>query len=409
MRFTTQLLHRNFDPDKTTGSTTQPIYQTSAYYQPTAEDMVRVFNGRQPGFVYTRVGNPTLASFERRLAALEGGIGAVSFASGMSAVSMSIMNIVGAGDEIVSNGSLFGGTGDFFRELSTYNVTIKYVASSNVEDFASLITEKTKLIYAETIGNPKLDIVDIEALAKLAHSYNLPLFIDNTVTTPYLVKPLSLGADVVIHSTSKAINGNGNSIGGVVVVGSKFKWNADKFPKLKDFTKFKAMSYLVKLRTTMLTDFGGCMSPFNAYLTGIGLDTLALRMERACNNALQLAEFCMKRDNVIVNYPGLETNTYHALAKKQFNNRYGTMMTLKLGSQERAFKFINSLKYALNVSNIGDARTLVIHPCSTIYLHASDEAKKNADVTEDLVRVNVGIEDIEDLIEDFSQAFRNLE
>lgn len=406
MRFTTKLLHGAFDPDKTTGSTTQPIYQTSAYYQPTAEEMAKVFNGRAPGFVYTRVGNPTLSGFERRIAALEGGIGAVAFASGMAAVSMAIMNVVGSGDEIISNGSLFGGTSAFFDELATFGVKVRYFSTN--EDFTPLITDATKLVYVEMIGNPKLDVVDIAALAESAHQNGLPLFVDNTVTTPYLIQPLNLGADVVIHSTSKAINGNGNSIGGIVVSGKKFDWSGVKFPKLEDYAQFKMMSYIVKLRARMLTDFGPCMSPFNAYLTGIGLDTLALRMDRACSNALTLAKSCEGREGVIVNYPGLKSSPYHELAKRQFNRHFGTMMTLRLGTRERAFKFINALKYALNVSNIGDARTLVIHPASTIYLHASDEEKANAGVTDDLVRINFGLEDADDLLEDFSQALNGI-
>ena len=407
MKFATQLLHGAFDPDKATGSTRTPIYQTSAYNQETAEDMEKIFSGRQAGFVYTRVGNPTLASFERRVASLEGGVGAVSFASGMGAIAMSILNIASAGDEIVADGSLFGGTTELFEELETFGIKVRCTSSAAVDDFASLINNRTRLIYSEVIGNPKLDVVDIAALADLAHSHNLPLFIDNTLATPYLCQPIKLGADVVIHSISKMMNGTGNSIGGIVVVGSKFKW-AD-MPKLKNFSQFKALSYLVRLRKVMLTDFGAALSPFNAYLTSIGLDTLALRTECACNNAMRLAEKCSQRDDVFVNYNGLADNPYHAIANTQFNGRFGSIFTLKLGTKDKAFKFINSLKYALNVSNIGDTRTLVIHPASTIYLHCSEAQRLNAGVTDDLVRVSVGIEDIDDLIEDFEHALTSLE
>lgn len=376
MRFTTRLLHEAFAPDAATGATTQPLYQTSAFYQPTAEEMARVFAGRKPGFVYTRVNNPTIARFEQRVNALEGGIGAVACASGMAAVSHAVLNILSQGDEILASGGLYGGTSSLFRDFASYGIGVRYAAGERVEDFRAALTERTRLIYIETIGNPKLDVVDIAALSELAHAHGVPLFVDNTVTTPYLCQPLALGADVVIHSTSKAINGNGNSIGGIVVSGGKFRWDAARFPKLREYP-FGPMSYLVRLRLRMVTDYGGCMAPFNAYLTGIGLDTLALRLDRI---------------------------TANALAARQFGGRYGAMLTLRLGTRERAFRFIDALHYALNVSNIGDARTLVIHPASTIFLHASEEEKANAGVTDDLVRINVGLEDIEDLQEDFAQA-----
>lgn len=376
MRFTTRLLHEAFAPDAATGATTQPLYQTSAFYQPTAEEMARVFAGRRPGFVYTRVNNPTIARFEQRVNALEGGIGAVACASGMAAVSHAVLNILSQGDEILASGGLYGGTSSLFRDFASYGIGVRYAAGERVEDFRAALTERTRLIYIETIGNPKLDVVDIAALSELAHAHGVPLFVDNTVTTPYLCQPLALGADVVIHSTSKAINGNGNSIGGIVVSGGKFRWDAARFPKLREYP-FGPMSYLVRLRLRMVTDYGGCMAPFNAYLTGIGLDTLALRLDRI---------------------------TANALAARQFGGRYGAMLTLRLGTRERAFRFIDALHYALNVSNIGDARTLVIHPASTIFLHASEEEKANAGVTDDLVRINVGLEDTEDLQEDFAQA-----
>ena len=402
MRFTTRLLHEAFAPDAATGATTQPLYQTSAFYQPTAEEMARVFAGRKPGFVYTRVNNPTIARFEQRVNALEGGVGAVACASGMAAVSHAVLNILSQGDEILASGGLYGGTSSLFRDFSSYGIGVRYAAGERVEDFRAALTERTRLIYIETIGNPKLDVVDIAALSEFAHAHGVPLFVDNTVTTPYLCQPLALGADVVIHSTSKALNGNGNSIGGIVVSGGKFRWDAARFPKLREYP-FGPMSYLVRLRLRMVTDYGGCMAPFNAYLTGIGLDTLALRLDRITANALALAALFAARGER-VNYPGLPEHPSHALAARQFGGRYGAMLTLRLGTRERAFRFIDALHYALNVSNIGDARTLVIHPASTIFLHASEEEKANAGVTDDLVRINVGLEDIEDLQEDFAQA-----
>lgn len=404
MNFATELLHYGLLPDKNTGSTTLPIYQTAAYRQDSPEDLEKIFAGQKPGFIYSRIANPTVAVFEQRIAKLERGVGAVAFSSGMAAIAAAILNIVETGDEIISSGGLFGGTSNFFRELKGFGVKVRYVNENRVENFAELLTNRTKLIYAETIGNPKLDVTDISALAKLAHENDLPLFIDNTVTTPYLVRPLELGADVVIHSTSKLINGGGNSIGGIVISGKNFRWNAEKFPKLAEYEKFGALSYLVRLRAKILADFGGCPSPFNVFLTNIGLDTLTLRVERACENALALAEFLAAKKNIRVNYLGLEENPYHELAKKQFSNRFGAMFTLRFGTKEKAFNFINSVKFALNASNIGDVRTLIVHPASTIFFQSDAQEKKNAGATDDLVRVNVGIEDVADLIADFERA-----
>ncbi|WP_301955354.1 O-acetylhomoserine aminocarboxypropyltransferase/cysteine synthase family protein [Mitsuokella jalaludinii] len=406
MRFTTRLLHGSFGPDKATGATTQPIYQTSAFYQETAEDMAQVFAGRKPGFVYTRVSNPTLMSLERRINELEGGAGAVACASGMAAVSQAVLNVLQEGDELVASGGLYGGTSSFFHDLAHYGIRARYAAGDSPEAFEAAITERTRLLYVETIGNPKLDVPDIAALAGVAHAHGIPLFVDNTVTTPYLCQPLALGADVVIHSTSKALNGNGNSIGGLVVSGRQFNWTPDCFPKFKEY-RFGPMSFLVRLRMRMVTDYGGCMAPMNAYLTGIGLDTLALRLDRITSTALTLTEDLEER-GIQVNYPGLASSPYHELAKRQFGDRFGAMLTICLGSKERAFSFINHLHYALNVSNIGDARTLVIHPATTIFLHASAQEKAAAGVTDDLVRINVGLEDPEDLLEDFHQALEHL-
>lgn len=406
MKFATELLHRKISDS--TGATTLPIYQSAAFFHENAEEMEKIFAGRKPGFIYTRVGNPTTASFEQRISNLERGAGAVAFSSGMAAISAAIMNVVEAGDEIISSGGIFGGTSNFFRELQTFGVKINLIDEISVENFSKKITDKTKIIYVETIGNPKLDVADIAELAKISHAKNIPLFVDSTVTTPFLVRPLELGADVVIHSTSKMMNGGGNSIGGVVICGKNFSWDAKKFPKLAEYEKFGSMSYLIRLRAKMLTDFGGCPAPMNIFLTNVGLDTLALRMERACENALKLAKFLSENKKIEINYPGLENNFYHELAKKQFKNFFGTIFTIKFGTKEKSFNFLNAINLAKNVSNIGDARTLVVHPDSTIYFSASDEEKNFAAVTEDMIRVSVGIEDISDLVEDFDQAVQKI-
>lgn len=409
MKFNTALLHGNFTPDDKTGATTTPIYQSTAFQHGTAEELENIFNGRQPGFIYTRINNPTIESFERRIAYLEGGIGAAAFASGMSAVTLALLNIVRSGDEIVSGSGIFGGTHSLFNGLEDLGITARYAKDSRTESYEECINDKTRVIYIETIGNPKLDVADIKALAELAHGYNIPLVVDNTVTTPYLLKPLSLGADIVVHSTSKYINGSGNSIGGIIVDGGKFKWDIDKFPAFKSYKKFGPFTYLAKLRNGVTKDIGACMAPFNAYLSGLGLETMALRMDRLCSNAFELAKILKSNPKVVsVNYPGLEENEYHELSKRQFQGKFGAILTIRVGSKENAFKVINSLKYAVNLANIGDVRTLVIHPASTICTHDSIADKEKMGVYEDLIRISVGIEDIEDIREDFEQALNSI-
>ncbi|NLI91498.1 MAG: aminotransferase class I/II-fold pyridoxal phosphate-dependent enzyme [Peptococcaceae bacterium] len=362
MRFNTSLLHGNFSGDERTGATGAPIYQSTSFQHKTAEELESIFKGNAPGYVYTRINNPTIDSFERRLAFLEGGVGAVACASGMAAVALAIMNIVKQGEEIVAGSGIFGGTCSLFHDLEAYGIKARYVQDNDIETFDKAINEKTRLLFVETIGNPKLDVPDLRALAELAHSKGIPLVVDNTVTTPYLVKPIKLGADLVVHSTSKYINGSGNSIGGVIIDSGKFKWDFDKFTSLKEFKKFGAFVYLAKLRNSLFRNLGPCISPFNAYLNSIGLETLGLRMEKLCENAIQLALSLKRNGKVLsVNYPGLRDNNYYRIAKEQFNDRYGAILTIRVGSKENAFKVINHLQYASNLANIGDSRTLVIH------------------------------------------------
>lgn len=405
MRFNTALLHGNFSSDGKTGATTTPIYQSSSFKHGTAEELENIFNGREPGFIYTRINNPTIEAFEKRIAYLEGGIGAVACASGMAAVTLALLNILKSGEELVSGSGIFGGTHSLFGCLEDFGITSRYAKDNSIESFRECINEKTKVIFVETIGNPRLDVPDIKALSELAHEYGIPLVVDSTVTTPYLIKPLSLGADIVVHSTSKYINGSGNSIGGIIVDGGKFKWDFDRYPALTSYKKFGAFVYLAKLRKSLFKDFGACMSPFNAYLSSLGIETLALRMDRLCSNAFKLAISLQNNPKVVsVNYPGLIESEYHTLANEQFGGKSGAILTIRVGSKEKAFKVINSLKYASNLANIGDVRTLVIHPASTIYATNSVEEKEKMGVYEDLIRISVGLEDIEDIEEDFTQA-----
>ena len=405
MGFNTSLLHGAAVNDKF-GATQPPIYQVSAFSHDSAETLEKVFANRAPGFSYSRIGNPTVDAFEKRIAALEGGIGAVACSSGMSAVTMALLNILQAGDEVIAGAGLFGGTIDLFGDLKQFGITAKFVDSVTAESIAPLINEHTKAVFTELIGNPKLDVVDIKSVAEVCHENGIPLIIDSTTATPYLVHPLERGADIVVHSASKYINGGGNSIAGIIIDGGKFKWDSEKFPAFAAFGIFGKFAYLAKLRNGFWRNVGACISPFNAYMCSVGLETLGLRMDRICYNAKALAEHLQTLDGVTVNYPALETSPYFPLVQSQFGGRGGGILTIRAGSKEKAFRLINSLKYALIATNIGDIRTLVIHPASTIYLHASEEQREKAGVCDGTIRVSVGIEDIDDLITDFENAIK---
>lgn len=408
MKFNTSLLHGNIESDKKSGATLTPIYQSSAFEQESAEKLERVFLNTAPGFSYTRINNPTIASFEQRMTLLEGGISTVACASGMAAIFNAVLNVLRSGDEIVSSAAIFGGTIGLFKDLEAFGIHTQYVEECTVETIEKRVNENSKLIFAETIGNPKLDVLNIKAVAQFAKERNLLFIVDNTVATAYLVRPIELGADIVINSSSKYINGSGNSISGVITDSGKFTWKEDRFPDMKAYKKMGPFAYTAKLRETLFRNTGACLSPFNAYLTCLGLETMGIRLERACNNAYRLAEWFETRNEVLsVNYPGLTSSPYHTIAKNQFVNGYGAMITIRVGSKAKAFSVMNHLKYALKVSNIGDTKTLVVHPDSTIYSHSTAEEKRAAGVYEDLIRISVGIEDIEDLIADFEQAFHS--
>ena len=408
MRFNTSLLHAGVQKEAN-GSTLPPVYQTSAFEQTSATDLEKIFENKAPGFCYTRVGNPTVTAFENRITKLEGGIASIACASGMAALMNAFLNILRSGNEIVSSASLYGGTIDLFTDLEAFGITTRYVENNNREQIEGAINEHTRLVFAETIGNPCLDVTDIEKLAEIAHEHELPLIVDNTTSTPYLIQVLKHGADIVVNSSSKYINGSSNSISGVLTDGGKFKWKKEKYPGLADYLKFGPMAFIAKLRNGLFRNTGACLAPVNAYLNVIGLETLGLRMERQCNNAAALAKWIEETyPDVTVNYPGLESSPWHAIAKKQFENGYGAILTLRVGSKKQAFDFIDSLNIAYTLSNIGDTKTLVIHPGSTISLHSTEKQKEDAGVFEDLIRVSVGIEDIEDLKEDFAQAFAKI-
>lgn len=405
--FNTGLLHGT-NEKYPQGATQVPIYQSSAFRHDSAEDLEKIFDNKKMGFSYTRINNPTVESFEKRVTMLEDGIGSVACASGMAALTNAFLNILQAGDEIVAACGLYGGTVELFDDLKPFGISVKYVKENKPEAFEAEITEKTRIVFAETIGNPKLDVTDIQAVAEVAHKYDVPLIVDNTVATPYLIQPLKLGADIVVHSSSKYINGSSDAISGILVCGKGLKWDPDRYPGLALYRKFGPFAYIAKLRNGLFRNTGACLAPQNAFLNNLGLETLGLRMQRQCDNALELARFLQSLGGDIeVNYPGLEESPYHEIAEKQFKNGYGAIVTVRTGSKEKAFSIINSLKIPLIISNIGDTKTLVIHPESTIAAHISDKEKQQSGVFEDLIRISVGIEDIEDLKEDFKQAIEN--
>ena len=404
MGFNTDLLHAGKIKDSK-GATLPPIYQSSAFEQETSEDLAGIFGGRKMGFCYTRVANPTVTAFEERINKLEGGLASVACASGMAAISMALLNILQAGDEIISSASLYGGSIDLFRDLEAFGIKTIYVKNNDWDEIEKSFTEKTKVVFAETIGNPCLDVTDIDKLAEIAHSHGVPLVLDNTTATPYLVKAIEHGADIVVNSSSKYINGSSNSISGILTDSGNFKWTKERYPVLGEYLKFGKFAFVSKLRNGLYRNVGVCLSPLNAYLNILGLETLGLRMDRQSDNAYQLAKWFEENyKDIKVNYPGLESSDWHDVAKRVLKNGFGGILTIRVGSKERAFEIMNKLQIPFILSNIGDTKTLVVHPSSTISLHSTEKELEDSGVYDDLIRISVGIEDIDDLIADFKQA-----
>lgn len=404
MRFNTELLHSEKMGDEVTGATLTPVYQSSAFYQTSAEQHEKLFHNKANGFSYTRINNPTIAAFENRMTKLEHGIASIACSSGMAAITNALLNIVRTGEEIVASTSLYGGSIDVFHDFEAFGIQTKFVDIADDKAVEAAITDKTRVIFAETIGNPKLDVVDIAHLAELAHAHGLPLVMDNTVATAYLVRPIELGADVVVNSTSKYINGNSNAISGVITDSGKFKWDKKKYPGMAEYAKFGPFAYTAKLRNGLFRNTGACMAPQTAFYNLIGMETLGLRMERACANAKKLAEFLDSYEDIMVNYLGIPSSPWHEVADRVLERGYGAILTIRVGSKERAFQMMNRLKIPKIVSNIGDTKTLIIHPESTLNAHSTEQEKEAAGVFDDLIRISVGIEDVEDLIEDFRSA-----
>ena len=403
----TRLIHGAYSPDGETGATALPIFQSTSFAYDTAENLEAVFGGREAGYVYTRINNPTLDLFERRMNVLEEGQGALSCSSGMAAISATILALAGSGDEVVSGNSIFGGTYSLLEHtLSRCGIKTSFVESTDVNAYEDAITDRTKLIFVETIGNPKLDVPDISAISAVAGQHGVVLVVDNTVTTPVLYQPKLSGADIVVHSTSKYINGHGNAIGGIIVDCGTFDWSNSRYGHLKAFyDRVGNFAFLALLRNRVYRDLGCCSSPFNAFLMSVGIESLAVRMERHCSNARNIAESLVADRRVDeVRYPGLDTHPDHETAKRLFADRYGALLTLRLGTKARCFRFINALQRAQNLANLGDAKTLVIHPASTFCRDADEEERKAMGVTDGLVRFSIGIEHIDDIYSDVEQA-----
>lgn len=417
-QFATLAVHAGQVPDPTTGSRAVPIYQTTSYLFQDADHAGRLFALQEFGNIYTRIMNPTTDVFEKRVAAIEGGAAALATASGQAAETLTITTLAAAGEEIISTTSLYGGTYNLFHyTLPRLGIHVRFVDADDFDGIRTAINEKTRAIYTESLGNPKLDVADIETLARIAHENGLPLVIDNTTPSAALLRPIEHGADIVVNSATKFLGGHGTSIGGVIVDAGKFDWAASG--RFKDFTEpdpsyhglsyvqaFGPLSFILKARIQGLRDTGAALSPFNAFLLLQGIETLHLRMERHSQNALAVAKHLEEHPGVEwVNYPGLESSRYYARSKKYMPTGQGAIVTFGIkGGYEAGKKLIDSLELFSLLANIGDAKSLVIHPASTTHQQLSEEEQANTGVTPELVRLSVGIEDIRDILADLDQA-----
>ncbi len=418
-RFDTIAVHGGHEPDAATHSRAVPIYQTTSYVFEDTEHAARLFALQEPGYIYTRIMNPTTEVLEKRVAMLEGGAGGLAFASGMAAISAGCLTLLGCGDHIVSSSGLYGGTYTLFSQTfpRKLGVEVTFTDGDEPAEFEAAITERTRLLYLETIGNPRLTVPDFQALAELAHDRGIPVMVDNTVATPWLCRPIEHGADIVVHSLTKYLGGHGNSIGGLLVDGGRFDWAASgRFPEMVEpdpsyhgvryVEQFGEQAYIVKARVQLLRDLGGCISPMNAFLILQGVETLPLRMKRHCENAEAVVEFLGGHPKVVwVTYPGLPEHATHELAGRYLSGGFGAMVGFGIkGGLEAGKRFINSLELISHLANIGDARTLAIHPASTTHQQLSEEEQLQTGVTPDFIRLSVGIEDAQDIIEDLDRA-----
>jgi len=416
-RFETLSVHGGLTPDPVNGARAVPIYQNNAYQFKSTDHAADLFALKVPGYIYTRIHNPTVTVFEERIALLEGGVGGLAVASGMAAITLAILNIAQAGDEIVSASTLYGGTYNLFAStLPKYGINVKFVNPEDPENFREAITNKTKAVFAETIGNPSLRVLDIEKVASIAHEAGVPLIVDNTFATPYLCRPIEYGADIVVHSATKWLLGNGTTLGGVIVDGGKFDWNSPKFPgftepdpSYHDIVYAEALgaaAYIVKARVQLLRDLGPALSPQNAFQFTLGLETLHVRMKEHVANTQKVVAYLENHPAVEwVSYPGHSKHPDKELAEKYLPKGAGSVVVFGIkGGREAGAKLINSITLWAHVANVGDAKSLIIHPASTTHQQLDSEGLKASGVSEDLIRLSIGIENAEDLIEDLETA-----
>lgn len=417
-KFATKALHAGHDVSSNSGTRAVPIYQSTAYVFNNADHAANLFALAEPGNIYTRINNPTNAILEERLAALEGGIAAVVTASGTSAIATTLLTLLKAGDHVVASNSLYGGTYNMLNvTLPRHGVNTTFVDPTNPKDFFNAIEDNTRAIFIESLGNPKLDVLDIEAITKVAKVSKIPLIVDNTVASPSLLNPLKYGANIVIHSLTKYINGNGTALGGVIIDGGTFDWANGNFPEFTEPSPgyhglvyaevLEAAAFIAKVRIEGLRDYGAALSPFNAFQIIQGLETLEIRMKKHSENALELAEWLQKQPEVAwVNYPGLATSKYNDLAKKYLPNGQSGIVTFGVkGGFDAAKTIADETKLFSLLANIGDTKSLIIHPASTTHQQLSDQSQKDTGVTKDLIRLSVGIEDVSDLKADLKSAF----
>ena len=420
MNFETLCLHAGQEPDPSTLSRGVPVHRTTAYLFKDTEHAANLFALKELGNIYTRIMNPTQDVLEQRMAALDGGMASLALSSGTSAIFYAVINVCKAGDEIVSANNLYGGTYTQFNDiLPQFNINTKFVDPKDPENFAKAITPKTKLIFCETIGNPALDIVDIEAIAEVAHAHGLPLVVDSTFTTPYLQRPIDHGADIVVHSLTKWLGGHGAGIGGIVVDSGKFNWQSDKFPLMvepepsyhgvrwaHDLGELNPLAYILRMRVVPLRNLGACISPDNAWMFLQGIETLPLRMDRHCENALAVAKHLQAHSAVEwVRFPGLEGDPSYALNQKYADGKGGALVIFGIkGGGEAGSKFIDSLGLFSHLANVGDAKSLAIHPATTTHSQLGEEEQRAGGITPELVRLSIGLETASDLIEDIDQA-----
>ena len=417
MKFETLAVGGFIDLKKQNNAVSTPIYANTAYSFDSVQHAVDLFDLKVAGDIYTRISNPSWDMVEKRLAALEGGVGALITSSGQAAVLITVLNLAEAGDEIVTTDKIYGGTFNLFaKTFKQMGINVVFVNSDKLEDYEKAITEKTKCIYTETLGNPSIKVADIEGLAQIAHKHGIPLVVDNTVPTPYLCRPIEFGADIVVHSTTKYLSGHGNAMGGAIIDSGKFDWSQND--KFKMFTTpdesyhgviynqvFGEAAFIVKARTHLMRDLGCCQSPFNAYLTQLGIETLHVRMDRHCENALKLAEYLEKHPHInFVNYPLLKSSPDYELAQKYLKK--GASSLIGFGVDGDGTKFIEALKLFVHATNLGDVHSVITYPAGTTHRQLSEEQKIKAGITNDFMRASVGLENIDDIIEDIDNAIK---